>query len=75
MEQSLNRGAERRSTENVTGWDCGALECWFPETVEEVQACVARARREGRALYPVSTGLNWGYGSASPAQPGAVVLE
>jgi 4-cresol dehydrogenase (hydroxylating) len=37
--------------------------------------CVRRARASGHALYPVSTGLNWGYGSAAPPAPGAVLLD
>ncbi len=62
-------------TRNVTGWDQGKVECWRATSVDEVQACVDRARRERRSLYPISTGLNWGYGSATPPQPGAVLLD
>jgi 4-cresol dehydrogenase (hydroxylating) flavoprotein subunit len=65
----------RRNSANVTGWDRGDLDCWRATTVEDVKACVGRARREGRALYPVSTGLNWGYGSATPPQAGNVLLD
>jgi len=76
VEQSLNlHRAARRDTGNVTGCDRGELECWRPTSVGDVQACVERARRESRPLYPVSTGLNWGYGSATPPQPGAVLLD
>lgn len=67
--------AALRSTGNVTGWTRGELEAWRPGSVEEVMACVERARRESRTLYPISTGLNWGYGSAAPPQPGAVLLD
>jgi 4-cresol dehydrogenase (hydroxylating) len=65
----------KRPTENVTGWDRGELDCWRPLSVEDVQECVERARRDGRPLYPISTGLNWGYGSATPPQPGGVLLD
>lgn len=64
-----------RSTDNVTGWGQGSLTCWKPKDVCEVVACVKKAARKKLALYPVSTGLNWGYGSASPPQPGAVLLD
>lgn len=67
--------ATRRSSGNVTGWDHGDLDCWRATSMDEVRACVARAREQGRQLYPVSTGLNWGYGSATPPQPGAVLLD
>lgn len=65
----------RRDTGNVTGWDCGELECWRPTDLDGVRECVARAIAGRRALYPVSTGLNWGYGSCMPPQPGAVLLD
>lgn len=76
MDQSIGRrDAGWRGTGNVTGWDQGELECWRPANVDEVRACVARARRDAIALYPFSTGLNWGYGSAAPPQPGGVLLD
>ena len=64
-----------RSTDNVTGWGQGSLVCWRPRDVKDVVACVQKAADEKLALYPVSTGLNWGYGSAAPPQPGAVLLD
>lgn len=64
-----------RSTSNVTGYDHGELPVWQPCSVLEVQDCVLTARREGKALYPISTGLNWGYGSATPPLPGGVLLD
>lgn len=66
---------DQRDTSNVTGWGRGVLACWRPTTVDEVRACVDRARAERVSLYPLSTGLNWGYGSAAPPQPGAVLLD
>lgn len=66
---------ERRDTGNVTGWGQGELECWRPTDLDGVRDCVARATAEKRPLYPVSTGLNWGYGSCAPPQPGAVLLD
>ncbi|MGM9479706.1 FAD-binding oxidoreductase [Roseateles sp. NT4] len=68
-------GEGRRHSGNVTGWHHGELDCWRATSVREVRAFVRRARREGRTLYPISTGLNWGYGSATPPQPGAVLLD
>jgi 4-cresol dehydrogenase (hydroxylating) len=44
-----------------------------PGTVDDVQACVRIANRHGVALYPVSSGKNWGYGSRSPVQGGVIV--
>lgn len=46
-----------------------------PKSRREVQACVRIAAIHGVALYPVSTGKNWGYGSRVPARDGGVVLD
>jgi 4-cresol dehydrogenase (hydroxylating) len=46
-----------------------------PASREEVQGCVAAARESGLALYPVSRGRNWGYGSRAPVADGAVLLS
>lgn len=67
--------AGRRDTGNVTGWGQGEIECWRPRDLDGVRDCVARAIATRRPLYPVSTGLNWGYGSSTPPQPGAVLLD
>ncbi|MGQ3051453.1 MAG: FAD-binding oxidoreductase [Roseateles sp.] len=69
------KSSESRNTTNVTGWGGGDLECWQPTTTDEVRACVERARRESIALYPVSTGFNWGYGSAAPPNLDSVLLD
>lgn len=65
----------RRDTRNVTGLDQGELEFWRPTSLASVRDCVARAIAERRPLYPVSTGLNWGYGSSAPPLVGAVLLD
>ncbi|MHA7816410.1 MAG: FAD-binding oxidoreductase [Pseudohaliea sp.] len=46
-----------------------------PGSVAEVQQCLQVANAHGVPVYPVSTGLNTGYGSAVPARSGCVVLE
>lgn len=46
-----------------------------PESRDEVQECVRMANREGLALYPVSTGKNWGYGSSVPTSDNCAVLD
>lgn len=46
-----------------------------PRSVKEVQELVAEARRQRTPLYPLSTGLNWGYGSASPVQTGGRLVD
>jgi len=46
-----------------------------PATVAEVQACLRIANEFRVPLYPISTGLNTGYGSRVPASDGCVVME
>jgi 4-cresol dehydrogenase (hydroxylating) flavoprotein subunit len=45
-----------------------------PRDRDEVIKCVRIAGRFRVPLYPVSTGRNWGYGSAVPVQDGCVLL-
>jgi 4-cresol dehydrogenase (hydroxylating) flavoprotein subunit len=46
----------------------------YPGGTEEVQRIVRIANKYGMPLWPCSKGKNWGYGAATPAQDGAVVL-
>ncbi|HEY5078433.1 MAG TPA: FAD-dependent oxidoreductase [Opitutaceae bacterium] len=46
-----------------------------PPTVAQVREVVREAARNRTALYPVSRGNNWGYGSHLPARSGSVVLD
>lgn len=46
-----------------------------PADRDGVRAAVAIANEEGVPLYPVSRGLNWGYGSMAPSFDGAVILS
>ena len=41
-----------------------------PANREEVQECMRIANRYSVPVYPVSSGLNWGYGSRVPAAGG-----
>lgn len=46
-----------------------------PADRHEVQRCVNIARQNKQKIYPISTGKNWGYGSAVPVEDGCVVLD
>ena len=46
-----------------------------PATRAEVVAIVELAARERIAVYPVSTGKNWGYGDACAVTPGQLIVE
>jgi 4-cresol dehydrogenase (hydroxylating) len=46
-----------------------------PANREEVQECLRIANRFGVPVYPVSSGLNWGYGSRVPDANGCALLE
>jgi len=63
------------STDNVTGPGLPAAALHRPGSVAEVVQLVASARARKVALYPFSTGMNWGYGSRSPAAPGCELVD
>jgi 4-cresol dehydrogenase (hydroxylating) len=46
-----------------------------PGSREEVQACVRIANHHRIALYPISSGKNWGYGSRVPAADNCALLD
>ena len=46
----------------------------YPGSVDEVVALVKLANRHGLPLWPVGKGKNWGYGAATPAEDGALVV-
>lgn len=46
-----------------------------PRTTEEVQALVRLAREENTPLYPISSGKNWGYGSALAPGDGYWIVD
>lgn len=62
-------------TDNLTGRGHTIKDIVHPTCVDEVRALVLQARRNHQALYPVSTGLNWGYGSRSPVRDGCVLVD
>jgi 4-cresol dehydrogenase (hydroxylating) flavoprotein subunit len=62
------------SVSNITGHEQAILGRVAPATVRAVIRLV-RGAKKGDALYPVSTGLNFGYGSASPPTPGNTVVD
>src|SRR5215469_13309894 len=46
-----------------------------PGNRREVQECMRVANRRRAAVYPVSGGRNWGYGSRMPASDNSVLLD
>ncbi len=62
-------------TNNVTGFAQTISGYATPSCREDLVQLVLRSRASGQALYPISTGLNWGYGSNSPVAAGAVIVD
>lgn len=60
---------------NVTGIDLKVGETLFPKNVADLVKIVTDAQYSRTSLYPLSTGLNWGYGSRSPVQTGATLVD
>ena len=46
-----------------------------PVTSEQVQQILRIASKFGVPVYPISSGKNWGYGSAAPTADGCVLLD
>ena len=46
-----------------------------PPNAESIPEIVRIARAHGVALYPISTGHNWGYGTALPVRDDAVIVD
>lgn len=46
-----------------------------PANQDQISAVLKVAQRWHVAVYPVSTGNNWGYGSANPVEDGCVILD
>ena len=47
----------------------------YPENTHNVRQIVSIALKHNIPLYPYSTGNNWGYGSANPAQDNCVLID
>lgn len=61
-----------RNTQGITRQILGAIR---PLTVRQIQDIVRSAGHYGVSLYPISTGNNWGYGSANPVTDGCIILD
>ncbi|SMC21000.1 4-cresol dehydrogenase (hydroxylating) [Desulfacinum hydrothermale DSM 13146] len=46
-----------------------------PRSVDQVRAVVAIAAQHKIPLYPISTGKNWGYGSANPVRDDNLIVD
>ncbi len=47
----------------------------YPETIKDVRALVRFANESEVALYPLSTGNNWGYGGGHPVKPHSLIVD
>lgn len=71
----LDRDAIRRYTSNEIAAERCVPAVVKPTHTGQVSAVVRIAAKYGIALYPVSTGNNWGYGAASPVKDGCVIVD
>jgi 4-cresol dehydrogenase (hydroxylating) flavoprotein subunit len=47
----------------------------FPESTADVSRILAHAQREKIAVYPISSGRNWGYGCSSPVVDDCLIVD
>ncbi len=66
---------ERRYLRNVTALSRAVPVVLVPRTEDEVRRIVAVANEHRVALYPFSTGRNWGLGSKLPVTDGCAVVD
>ncbi|WP_228892512.1 FAD-binding oxidoreductase [Pseudoduganella aquatica] len=60
---------------STSSWSARPAAVLRPHTRGEVEALVRIAAARGIALYPISTGRNWGYGDACAATAGQVIVD
>lgn len=74
--QRVEQGAQPLARSNAATFatEMASYAILYPADREQVAACLRIASEQRVPLYPVSTGRNWGYGSAVPAQNGCVLL-
>ncbi len=60
---------------NITGRATNISGQCRPANVRAVIKLVREARISGTPLYPISTGLNFGYGGKSPTAPGTLLVD
>ena len=68
-------GEKSRYTRSVTGFSADVGAVVYPESTEQVRVVVRLANDGDIPVYPVSIGLNWGYGSRCPSVENAVVVD
>ncbi|MGH7115002.1 MAG: FAD-binding oxidoreductase [Stellaceae bacterium] len=67
--------AQQRYGACTTGVERAIPAALRPRSVDDIVAILGVARQYAVPLYPISTGHNWGYGSAVPVTDGCVVLD
>jgi 4-cresol dehydrogenase (hydroxylating) flavoprotein subunit len=75
LEVSTDTGEAADAARNVTMRQQSVGGIVRPRSTDQVRIVVSAARSTRTALYPVSTGLNWGYGSRAPARAGCVLVD
>lgn len=63
------------ASENVTGRTVSVHAVFKPTSTSEVRQLVYQANKDKIPLYPISHGLNWGYGSASPVTSDCALVD
>ncbi len=65
----------KRYKEDTTGAVRDIPAVLIPHSTDEVVKIVKVASQYGLPLYPISTGKNWGYGTANPVTSGSIVVD
>jgi 4-cresol dehydrogenase (hydroxylating) len=65
----------QKATANCIGITRQIAAVLYPENTHNVRQIVSIALKHRIPIYPYSTGCNWGYGSANPAQDNCVLVD
>jgi 4-cresol dehydrogenase (hydroxylating) len=65
----------RLRLKNTMGIERRVVGVLRPGSTEEVQRVVLLANEHRQPLHPISTGMNWGFGSSAPVTDGAVIVD
>lgn len=71
----MHQSIVKLAADNITGRAYPASSLAQPSCLQDVVSLVVAARQKKTPLYPISTGRNWGYGSASPAASGCQLVD
>ena len=70
-----SKNLAKKYTANTIGAETPIFGAIIVKTRDEIKKILSVANTKGLSIYPISTGKNWGYGSANPPCENAIILD